>query len=184
MSSYTVSGAATGTFTKTFLNRNKRLDIYTLFINVSPFGAVEVELIYLDLILHHPGWLFGATPFIWSINILLKSSSQIQCLPILYCMSMKDRYRLVLNKYWMTYGGDWAMKDLITEIIQALVDHPEEVSVNEIRGSYTTVLELRVAKTDMGKVIGKQGRTAQAIRTILSAAAGKTRKRYILEVVE
>ena len=76
------------------------------------------------------------------------------------------------------------MKDLITEIIQALVDHPEEVSVNEIRGSYTTVLELRVAKTDMGKVIGKQGRTAQAIRTIMSAVAGKTRKRYILEVVE
>ena len=84
----------------------------------------------------------------------------------------------------MTYGGDWAMKDLITEIIQALVDHPEEVSVNEIRGSYTTVLELRVAKTDMGKVIGKQGRTAQAIRTILSAAAGKKRKNYMLEIVE
>ena len=76
------------------------------------------------------------------------------------------------------------MKDLITEIIQALVDHPEEVSVNEIGGSYTTVLELRVAKTDMGKVIGKQGRTAQAIRTIMSAASGKARKRYILEIVE
>jgi predicted RNA-binding protein YlqC (UPF0109 family) len=76
------------------------------------------------------------------------------------------------------------MKDLITEIVQALVDQPEEVSVNEIRGSYTTVLEVRVAKTDMGKVIGKQGRTAQAIRTILSAAAGKTRKRYLLEIVE
>ena len=84
----------------------------------------------------------------------------------------------------MTYGGDWAMKDLITEIIQALVDHPEEVSVNEIRGSYTTVLELRVAKTDMGKVIGKQGRTAQAIRTIMSAVAGKKRKNYMLEIVE
>ena len=76
------------------------------------------------------------------------------------------------------------MKDLIAEIVQALVDHPEEVSVNEIEGGHTTVLELRVAKPDMGKVIGKQGRTAQAIRTILSAAAGKTRKRYILEVVE
>ena len=76
------------------------------------------------------------------------------------------------------------MKDLITEIIQALVDHPEEVSVNEIGGSYTTVLELRVAKTDMGKVIGKQGRTAQAIRAIMSAASGKARKRYILEIVE
>ena len=76
------------------------------------------------------------------------------------------------------------MKDLIAEIVTALVDQPEEVSVNEIGSSHTTVLELRVAKTDMGKVIGKQGRTAQAIRTILSAAAGKTRKRYILEIIE
>jgi predicted RNA-binding protein YlqC (UPF0109 family) len=76
------------------------------------------------------------------------------------------------------------MKDLITEIVQALVDLPGEVSVNEIGGDYTTVLEVRVAKADMGKVIGKQGRTAQAIRTIMSAAAGKTRKRYILEILE
>ena len=76
------------------------------------------------------------------------------------------------------------MKDLITEIVKALVDHPEEVSVNEIGGSHTTVLEVRVAKTDMGKVIGKQGRTAQAIRAIMSAAAGKTRQRYILEILE
>jgi predicted RNA-binding protein YlqC (UPF0109 family) len=76
------------------------------------------------------------------------------------------------------------MKDLITEIVKALVDQPEEVFVNEIGGSHTTVLEVRVAKTDMGKIIGKQGRTAQAIRTILSAAAGKTHERYILEIVE
>ena len=76
------------------------------------------------------------------------------------------------------------MKDLITKIIQALVDQPEEVSVNEIGGSHTTVLEVSVAKTDIGKVIGKQGRTAQAIRTILSAASGKSRKRYIFEIVE
>ena len=76
------------------------------------------------------------------------------------------------------------MKDLITEIVQALVDQPEEVSVNEIGGNHTTVLEVRVAKTDMGKVIGKRGKTAQAIRTILSAAGGKTRKRYMLEIVE
>ena len=76
------------------------------------------------------------------------------------------------------------MKDLITEIVKALVDHPGEVSVNEVGGDHTTVLEVTVAKTDMGKVIGKQGRTAQAIRTIMSAAAGKTRKRYILEIVE
>jgi predicted RNA-binding protein YlqC (UPF0109 family) len=76
------------------------------------------------------------------------------------------------------------MKDLITEIVKALVDQPEEVSVNEIEGSHTTVLEVRVAKTDIGKVIGKQGRTAQAIRTILGAASGKARKRYIMEIVE
>ena len=76
------------------------------------------------------------------------------------------------------------MKDLITEIVKALVDQPEEVSINEIGGDHTTVLEVRVAKTDMGKVIGKQGRTAQAIRTIMSAAAGKKRKRYIMEIVE
>ena len=76
------------------------------------------------------------------------------------------------------------MKDLITTILQALVDQPEEVTVNEIRGGHTTVLEVKVAKTDMGKVIGKQGRTAQAIRAIMSAAAGKARKRYILEILE
>ena len=76
------------------------------------------------------------------------------------------------------------MKDLITTILQALVDHPEEVSVNEIGGDHTIVLEVRVAKTDMGKIIGKKGRTAQAIRTIMSAVAGKTRKRYILEIIE
>jgi hypothetical protein len=76
------------------------------------------------------------------------------------------------------------MKDLITEIVKALVDQPDEVSVNEIAGSHTIVLEVRVAKTDMGKVIGKQGRTAQAIRTILSAASGKKRKSYMFELIE
>jgi predicted RNA-binding protein YlqC (UPF0109 family) len=76
------------------------------------------------------------------------------------------------------------MKDLITEIVQALVDQPEQVSVNEIGGGHTIVLEVRVAKTDIGKVIGKRGRTAQAIRTVLSAASGKSRKRYIMEIVE
>ncbi len=76
------------------------------------------------------------------------------------------------------------MKDLVTEIVKALVDQPEEVKVHEIVADYTSVLEIRVARTDMGKVIGKQGRTAQAIRTILSAASGKAGKRYILEIVE
>ena len=76
------------------------------------------------------------------------------------------------------------MKDLVTEIVRAIVDQPEEVSVNEIGGDHTIVLELRVAKSDMGKVIGKQGRMAQAIRAILSAASGKARKRFILEIME
>jgi len=76
------------------------------------------------------------------------------------------------------------MKDLIAAIVKALVDQPDEVSVNEIGGSHTIVLEVRVAKTDMGKVIGKRGRTAQAIRTIISAASGKARKNYMFEIVE
>ena len=76
------------------------------------------------------------------------------------------------------------MKDLITEIVKALVDQPEEVSITEIGSSHTTVLEVRVAKTDIGKIIGKHGRTAQAIRTVLGAASGKARKRYIFEIVE
>ena len=76
------------------------------------------------------------------------------------------------------------MKDLIAEIVKALVDHPEEVSVNEVGGSHTIVLEVRVAKTDIGKVIGKQGRTARAMRTILSAASAKIKKRTVLEIIE
>jgi predicted RNA-binding protein YlqC (UPF0109 family) len=76
------------------------------------------------------------------------------------------------------------MKDLIATIAKALVDQPERVSVAEIQGSHNSVLELKVAKSDMGKVIGKQGRTAQAMRTILIAASGKIRKRYMLEIVE
>ena len=76
------------------------------------------------------------------------------------------------------------MKDLIAAIVKALVDQPDEVSVNEIGGSHTIVLEVRVAKADMGKVIGKRGRTAQAIRTIISAASGKARKNYMFEIVE
>ncbi len=76
------------------------------------------------------------------------------------------------------------MKDLISEIVQALVDEPDQVSITEIEGSHTVVLELSVAKSDMGKVIGKKGRNALALRTILSAAACKVRKRYLLKIVE
>ena len=76
------------------------------------------------------------------------------------------------------------MKDLIIYIAKSLVDQPEQVAVTEIEGGNTNVLELSVAKSDMGKIIGKQGRTAMAIRTLLSAASGKARKRYILEIIE
>ncbi len=76
------------------------------------------------------------------------------------------------------------MKDLVTTIVRFLVDNPEEVKVNEVEGAQTRVLELRVAKEDMGKVIGKQGRTARAIRTILNAASAKLDKRTVLEILE
>ncbi|RJQ84943.1 MAG: KH domain-containing protein [Desulfobacteraceae bacterium] len=76
------------------------------------------------------------------------------------------------------------MKDLVKYVAQALVDHPEEVSVNEIEGNQMSVLELKVAKDDLGKIIGKQGRTAQALRTLLSAASAKHKKRTVLEIIE
>ncbi|MBA3018598.1 MAG: KH domain-containing protein [Proteobacteria bacterium] len=76
------------------------------------------------------------------------------------------------------------MKDLIKYIAQALVDHPEQVEVSEVEGNQTSVLELKVAKDDLGKVIGKQGRTARAMRTILSAASAKIKKRSVLEIIE
>ena len=76
------------------------------------------------------------------------------------------------------------MRELVESIAKALVDNPEEVSVTEVEGEQTTVLELRVAQPDLGKVIGKQGRTARAIRTILGAAGMKLRKRFVLEILE
>ena len=76
------------------------------------------------------------------------------------------------------------MKNLIEVMAKALVDHPEEVQILEVEGEKTTVLELRVAKDDLGKVIGKQGKTARAMRTILNATATKLRKRAVLEIIE
>ncbi len=76
------------------------------------------------------------------------------------------------------------MKDLLLAIAKALVDHPDKVEVNEVEGAQTTVLELKVAPEDLGKVIGKQGRTARAIRTILNAAGMKVKKRFVLEILE
>ena len=76
------------------------------------------------------------------------------------------------------------MKELLEMLAKALVDQPDEVEVREIEGEQTTVLELKVAKEDLGKVIGKQGRTARSIRTLLSAAGMKSRKRVVLEILE
>jgi predicted RNA-binding protein YlqC (UPF0109 family) len=76
------------------------------------------------------------------------------------------------------------MKDLTKKIVQSMVDNPEQVEINEIKGGQTTVLELKVAKEDIGKVIGKQGRNVRAIRTILDAASAKLKKRTMLEIIE
>jgi predicted RNA-binding protein YlqC (UPF0109 family) len=79
-------------------------------------------------------------------------------------------------------GGD--MRMLVEQIAQALVDAPEQVQVTPVEDGDATVLELRVAPTDLGKVIGRQGRTAKSIRTILGAASMKFKKRYMLEIIE
>jgi predicted RNA-binding protein YlqC (UPF0109 family) len=76
------------------------------------------------------------------------------------------------------------MKEMVELIAQALVDQPESVSVKEVGGRNTAILELKVAKADIGKVIGKQGRTVGALRILLSAVSAKTKKRTVLEVVE
>jgi len=79
-------------------------------------------------------------------------------------------------------NGD--MRALVEQIAHALVDAPDQVQVTAVDGDQATVLELRVAPTDLGKVIGKQGRTAKSIRTILGAASMKLKKRYTLEIIE
>ncbi len=76
------------------------------------------------------------------------------------------------------------MKDLILMIAKSLVDKPEEVDLTEVEGEKTTVYELRVAKEDLGKVIGKQGKTARAMRVLLNATATKLKKRAVLEIIE
>ncbi len=76
------------------------------------------------------------------------------------------------------------LRDLITYVTKALVDMPEAVKVNEIVGEQTTVIELHVDKTDLGKIIGKQGRTARSLRTILNAASTKLKRRSVLEIIE
>ena len=79
---------------------------------------------------------------------------------------------------------DIEMKDLIATIAKMLVDEPDQVVTTEIKGQQTSVIELKVAKDDLGKIIGKHGRTAQALRGILMAASAKLRKRCTLEILE
>ena len=76
------------------------------------------------------------------------------------------------------------MKDLVEFLAKALVDNPDEVNVTEVSGENSSVIELKVAKEDLGKVIGRQGRTARAIRTLLAAAGMKIQKRFVLEILE
>lgn len=76
------------------------------------------------------------------------------------------------------------MDELVSQIAQSLVDHPQDVVVKAVESIHTTVIELRVAKEDIGKVIGRQGRTAQAMRTLIGAASAKINKRAVLEIVE
>jgi len=87
-----------------------------------------------------------------------------------------------IRRITIFWGG--TMKTLVEEIAKALVDMPEQVSVNEIESHQSIVIELSVAKQDLGKIIGRKGQNVQAIRTILNAASGKTKKRIILELLE
>lgn len=84
----------------------------------------------------------------------------------------------------MTSEQSGDMRILVEQIAKVLVDEPEQVSVESVEGEQGTALELRVADGDLGKVIGKQGRTARSIRTILGAASTKLRKRFTLEILE
>jgi len=76
------------------------------------------------------------------------------------------------------------MKDLVLYLARALVNHPDDVEVKEIQGETAAILELRVAKEDLGRIIGKKGRTAKSIRTLLNAAASRTNRKVVLEIVE
>ena len=106
-----------------------------------------------------------------------------KCLLLLKLLFI-DRYLHAVPLTLSRTKGEYPMKDLVTQIARALVDKPEEVAVAEVEGNQTSVLELRVAKDDIGKVIGKQGRIAQAMRTIVSSVSAKEKKRTVLEIMD
>lgn len=81
-------------------------------------------------------------------------------------------------------NGDSPMKNLITTILEALVDNPDGIKISEVEGESTRILEVQVDKEDVGKIIGKQGRTADAIRTIISAASGKSKKKTSFHIID
>ena len=83
-----------------------------------------------------------------------------------------------------TPESDTIIRNLVECIAKALVDNPDEVEISEVSGTYSTVIELKVAKTDMGRIIGKKGNNARALKDIIAAASGKLRRKYILEIVE
>jgi uncharacterized protein len=98
------------------------------------------------------------------------------------CCLLFERRSVVYDSYQLK-AGKIVMKDIIEMIVRAVVDYPDQVSVTEIKGNYSSILELSVAKEDMGKIIGKQGRNAECLRTILNAGSAKKRKRTMLEIL-
>tara|TARA_Y100001968_G_C19447412_1_gene766210 strand:- start:3842 stop:4129 length:288 start_codon:yes stop_codon:yes gene_type:complete len=90
----------------------------------------------------------------------------------------------LLPLYGAVLRWEDAMKELVETIVKAMVDHPDEVVVTEVQGQHACIIELVVAREDVGKVIGKRGAHAQALRTLISAAGGKQKKRYVLEIIE
>jgi len=116
-----------------------------------------------------------------SLDCSLKDSTEVPGINVFSCW---DVY--LGGSFCSTGLLEWrlVMKELLEHIAKSLVDNPDAVEVNEIEGQQTSVLELKVAKEDIGKVIGKQGRTARALRAILSAASSKLNKRAVLEILE
>jgi predicted RNA-binding protein YlqC (UPF0109 family) len=98
--------------------------------------------------------------------------------------TLGDESRAAQNQIGQREDKEVKMKALIKYIAQALVDYPEDVRVSETEGQTTVIIGLKVAKDDIGKVLGKQGRTVSAMRIILSGASGKVKKRAILEIIE
>jgi predicted RNA-binding protein YlqC (UPF0109 family) len=98
---------------------------------------------------------------------------------------LDSNFRYDLISEFVTVGnGGAAVRELIEIMAKALVEHPDQVRVSEVAGEHASVIELRTAKEDLGKVIGKRGRNAQAMRTILNAASAKLKKRVLLEIIE